>query len=98
MAIGVLIKRVTRPGEDAKVLLPHIIELRSLAVRQPGYISGETFLNLDRPEECLVIGRWTSLEHWQQWKRNERRIELNENIEKYLEIKAEYNIYGIGLW
>jgi heme-degrading monooxygenase HmoA len=98
MAIGVLIKRVTRPGEDAKVLLPHIIELRSLAVRQPGYISGETFLNLDRPEECLVIGRWTSLEHWQQWKRNERRIELNENIEKYLETKAEYNIYGIGLW
>ena len=98
MAIGVLIKRVTRPGEDAKVLLPHIIELRSLAVRQPGYISGETFLNLDRPEECLVIGRWTSLEHWQQWKRNERRIELNENIEKHLETKAEYNIYGIGLW
>ena len=98
MAIGVLIKRVTRPGEDAKVLLPHIIELRSLAVRQPGYISGETFLNLDRPEECLVIGRWTSLEHWQQWKRNERRVELNENIEKYLETKAEYNIYGIGLW
>jgi len=98
MAIGVLIKRVTRHGDDAKVLLPHIIELRSLAVRQPGYISGETFLNLDRPEECLVIGRWTSLEHWQQWKRNERRIELNENIEKYLETKAEYNIYGIGLW
>ena len=98
MAIGVLIKRVTRPGEDAKVLLPHIIELRSLAVRQPGYISGETFLNLDRPEECLVIGRWTSLEHWQQWKRNERRIELDENIEKHLETNTEYNIYGIGLW
>ena len=98
MAIGVLIKRVTRPGEDAKVLLPHIIELRSLAVRLPGYISGETFLNLDRPEECLVIGRWTSLEHWQQWKRNERRIELNENIEKHLETKTEFNIYGIGLW
>jgi heme-degrading monooxygenase HmoA len=98
MAIGVLIKRVTRHAEDAKVLLPHIIELRSLAVRQPGYISGETFLNLDRPEECLVIGRWTSLEHWQQWKRDKRRIELNENIEKHLETKTEYNIYGIGLW
>ena len=98
MAIGVLIKRVTEHGVNAKILLPHIIELRALAVRQPGYISGETFFNLDRPEECLVIGRWTSLEHWQQWKRNERRIELNENIEKYLETKAEYNIYGIGLW
>jgi hypothetical protein len=36
MAIGVLIKRVTKPGVDAKVLLPHIIELRALGVRQPG--------------------------------------------------------------
>ena len=98
MAIGVLIKRITKQGIDARALLPHIVELRALAVRQSGYISGETFLNLDRPEECLVIGRWTSLEHWQQWKRDERRIELNENIEKHLEAKTEYKIYGIGLW
>ena len=98
MAIGVLIKRVTKPGDNAKVLLPHIIELRALAVRQPGYISGETFFNLDRPEECLVIGRWTSLEYWQQWKRNPRRIEIDENLEKHLGAITEYSIYGIGLW
>ncbi len=98
MAIGVLIKRVTKHGINAKVLMPDIIELRALAVRQPGYISGETFFNLDRPEECLVIGRWTSLEHWQQWERNERRIKLNENIEEHLGSKAECSIYGIGLW
>ncbi len=98
MAIGVLIKRVTSHGEDAKVLLPHIIELRALAVRQPGYISGETFFNIDRPEECLVIGRWTSLEYWQQWKRDPRRIEIDENMEKLLGAITEYSIYGIGLW
>jgi heme-degrading monooxygenase HmoA len=98
MAIGVLIRRVTKQGIDAKTLLPHIIELRSLGVKQPGYISGETFFNLDRPEECLVISRWTSLEYWQQWKTDKRRIELNENIEKHLGSKAEYSIYGIGLW
>ncbi len=98
MAVGILIKRLTRQGVDAKVLLPHIVELRALAVRQPGYISGETFFNLERPEECLVIGRWTSLEHWQQWKRDVRRIELNENIEKLCGCRTEYSIYGIGLW
>ena len=98
MAIGALIKRVTKHGLNAKMLMPHIVELRSLAVRQSGYISGETFFNLDRPEECLVISRWTSLDHWQKWKRDERRIELNDQIEKHLEGKAEYNIYGIGLW
>ena len=98
MAIGVLIKRVTKQGVDAKVLLPQIIELRALALRQPGYISGETFFNIDRPEECLVIGRWTSLEHWQKWEKDVRRIELNNNIQTHLGAEAECNIYGIGLW
>ena len=98
MAIGVLIKRETRHGEDAKVLLPHIIELRAIGVKQPGYISGETFFNLGRPEECLVISRWTTLEHWQQWMQDPRRIELDGNMEKHLGTKTEYNVYGIGLW
>ena len=98
MAVGVLIKRVTKKGVNAKTLLPHIIELRALGVRQPGYISGETFFNLNRPEECVVISRWTAIEYWQQWTRNPKRIALNEKIEGQLETKTEYNIYGIGLW
>ena len=98
MAIGVIIKRVTRHGENAKVLLPHIVELRALGVRQPGYISGETFFNIDRPDECLVISRWTSLEYWQQWTRDPRRIELDGNMEKHLVTKTVYRIYNIGLW
>ena len=98
MAIGVLIKRVTRHGENAKVLLPHIVELRALGVRQPGYISGETFFNLEHKDECLVIGRWTALEYWQKWLRDPRRIELDGNMEKHLVAKTEYSIYGIGLW
>jgi len=98
MAIGVLIKRVTKHGDNAKVLLPHIVELRALAVRQPGYISGETFFNLDRPEECLVISRWTAIEHWHKWIQDARRMELEGNLEKHFGIEAEYSIYGIGLW
>ena len=98
MAIEVLIKRITKPGEPAKILLPHTIELRAHAVKQPGYISGETLFNLDRSEECLVISRWVALEYWQQWMRNPFRIELNEKIERLLDIKTEYNIYGVSLW
>ena len=98
MAIGVLIKRVTKKGSDARVLLPHIVELRALAVRQPGYISGETFFNLNRLEECLVIGRWTTIEHWQQWTQDVRRIEIEGNLEKHFGAESEYSIYGIGLW
>ena len=98
MAIGILIKRVMKDGVDAKKLLPFIVDLRSLAVRQDGYISGETFFNLKRREECLVISRWTSLEHWQRWENYEQRIDINKEMEKQLIYKTEYNIYGIGLW
>lgn len=98
MAIEVLIKRTTDRGNSAKTLLPHIIELRSLAVQQPGYISGETLLSIERPEECVVISRWTKLEHWQNWLRNPVRIELNDRIENLLATEAEYSIYSVGLW
>ena len=98
MAIGVLIRRLAKDGTNAKIFLPHIVEIRALAVRQPGYISGETFLNLDRPEECIVISKWTKIEHWQDWQKDPRRLELNENMEKHLGATTEYSVYGIGLW
>jgi heme-degrading monooxygenase HmoA len=98
MAIGVIIRRLVKEGTDAKVLFPHIVEIRSLAVRQPGYISGETFFNLARQEECIVISKWTTEEHWQKWEKNLRRKELNRNMEKHLGVKTVYNVYGIGLW
>ena len=98
MAIGVLIRRRAKDGTNAKIFLPHIVEIRSLAVRQPGYISGETFFNLERQEECIVISKWTKMEHWQKWEKDPRRLELNKNMEKHLGATTEYNIYGIGLW
>jgi heme-degrading monooxygenase HmoA len=98
MAVEILIKRATDHGNSAKILLPHVIELRSHAVKQPGYISGETLFNIERSEECLVLSRWTKLEHWQDWLRNPLRIELNEKIEKLLTTKTEYDIYSVSLW
>ena len=98
MAIEVLIRRVTKPGVNAKALLPHIIELRSNAVKQPGYISGETLFNLEQTDECLVISRWTTLAHWQEWIRSSLRMEIDNGMEDLLAIEAEYKFYGVGLW
>jgi heme-degrading monooxygenase HmoA len=98
VAIEVLIRRETKPGVNAKALLPYIIELRSHAVKQPGYISGETLFSLERPEECLVISRWTTLDLWREWNRTARRIELDEGMEELLGTETEYRFYGVGLW
>jgi heme-degrading monooxygenase HmoA len=98
MAIGVLIKRTTRPGINAKALLPFIVELRSHAVKQPGYISGETLFNLERSDECLVVSRWVTLEHWKEWNRSARRMELDEGMQDLLGAETEYTLFGVGLW
>ncbi|MGI9571483.1 MAG: antibiotic biosynthesis monooxygenase family protein [Desulfobulbia bacterium] len=98
MAIGVLVRRITKDGVNAKILLPDIVEIRSLSVRQPGYISGETIFNLDRPEECIVISKWTTKKHWQEWEKHPKRLDLIKKMEKHLGAKTQYNVYGIGLW
>jgi len=46
----------------------------------------------------LVISRWTVSAYWLKWFNKPRRIELNEQIEKHLDTKTEYNVYRIGLW
>jgi hypothetical protein len=59
MAIEVIIKRRVKQGSQAKKLVPLILQMRALAMHQPGYISGTTLCNLERPEDCLVISRLT---------------------------------------
>jgi heme-degrading monooxygenase HmoA len=98
MAIEVLIRRTTRPGINAKALMPYIVELRSHAVKQPGYISGETLFNLERTDECLVVSRWTTMEHWQEWNQSARRMKLDAGMENLLGTETEYNFFGVGLW
>ena len=98
MAIEVQIRRVTKAGIDARALLPYIIKLRSYAVAQPGYISGETLFNLEQSDECLVVSRWITLEHWQKWNRTSIRIKIDESLQEFLDKETEYKIYGIGLW
>ena len=98
MAIEVLIRRTTKPGINAKALLPYIVELRSHAVKQPGYISGETLFNLERTDECLVVSRWTTIEHWREWNQSMRRMELDEGMDDLLGAETEYKFFGVGLW
>ena len=68
MAVQVLIKRKF-VKEKAEELAPLIVNLRSLATMQPGYISGETLKCIDPPDEdeYLVRSTWHSIEDWQKW-------------------------------
>ncbi len=92
MAVKIIINRKVSK-EKEKNLQPLLIQLRALATAQPGYISGETLRNVDRPEEYLVISTWQSLDNWKTWASSKERSEIQEKIDALLGTKTEYNLY-----
>ena len=71
-----------------------LIELRGMAHRQPGYISGETLRNVDDPNEYLVISTWKTLEAWNWWLRNNERAELEGRVDALLGSSTVYKVFS----
>ena len=69
-------------------------KLRALTLDQPGYISGETLRRVDKPGESMVISTWRSVEDWNKWVNNEKRISIQSQIDELLGEETEYAIYG----
>jgi heme-degrading monooxygenase HmoA len=59
-------------------------QLRSRAMKQPGYITGETLVGHDNPNKLLVISTWQSVDSWRAWRDHEDRKVLDEKIVKHL--------------
>jgi heme-degrading monooxygenase HmoA len=92
MTVKILIKR--------NVLEKNVIELtlllkrlRSLTLNQPGYISGETLKRIDKPNECMVISTWRSVEDWNKWVNNENRVKIQTEVDQLLGQETEYAVY-----
>jgi heme oxygenase (mycobilin-producing) len=95
MAIKVVIARRV-PAGKVEQLKPLVIKLRTLAMVQPGYISGETLVNLADPDEFLVISTWSALENWERWHADPRRAAVQTEIDHLLGAKTVYQIYCHG--
>lgn len=87
----ILLRRV--PKEAAHELKPLLMELRALALAQPGYISGETLINADDLEEYLVISTWTDIAHWNAWLKHGERIMVQRQIDGLLGRETFYQVY-----
>ncbi len=92
MSVKILIKRIIGQ-EVAPVVRPLIVELRSHAMKQPGYVSGETLKCIDRPEEYIVISTWQSLEEWDKWLESTDRQIIEEKIYAITSKATEYSKY-----
>lgn len=92
MSVRIFIKRNVSEGKipELTVLLKR---LRSVTLMQPGYISGQTLKRLDQPGECMVISTWRSIEDWNDWVKNDKRIAIQKEIDDLLGTATDYEVY-----
>jgi heme oxygenase (mycobilin-producing) len=95
MTVKALIKRVV-PEDKSREMIPLFRQMRSLAVNQEGYISGETLRNLNNSEEFLVISTWESSDAWVKWLNSTQRQKIQEKIDDLLGGPTGYDIYHYG--
>jgi len=95
MAIRVIIARKVAKGRQ-KDLLPLLMELRTKAMNQKGYISGETLKGISDADEFLVISTWQSFEDWEDWEDNPERREIQGKIDALLKEKTVAKAYLYG--
>jgi heme oxygenase (mycobilin-producing) len=92
MTVKILIKR--RVSEDkAEKLAGLIMQLRSLCIKQPGYLSGQSLRSVDNLDYHLVISAWDSPGTWNAWISNKERQSVQNQIDALLGQKTEYEMY-----
>ena len=92
MSIKVFIKRNVS-DKNIMELTALLKKLRSLTLNQPGYISGETLRRVDKKDECVVISSWRSVEDWNNWFKNEKRIAIQGEIDRLLGKETHYAVF-----
>ena len=92
MSVKIFIKRkvVSESSSELNALLK---KLRALTWEPSGYISGETLTRIDVKDESMVISTWRSVEDWNSWVNNPKRIEVQAEIDKILQQETEYSMY-----
>ena len=92
MAIKVVMIRHVNRGREYE-LYQLLVALRSKALRQKGYISGETLVLACDPSVHMVISNWSSLRHWRDWEHHSERMQVVEQINALLTSPARTEVW-----
>jgi len=94
--VRIIIERHCQPGKEME-LEPLYLGLRAGAMRQHGYISGETLKSVSDPSFCLVISTWVDAESWKIWETSTQRREIVSRIELLLAIPEKISVFSFAL-
>jgi heme-degrading monooxygenase HmoA len=95
MAVKVIINRRFKEGKE-KEFFALLKKFRSEAMDQEGYITGETLVGFDDPQNVLVIATWQNRDNWLKWKEDSDRKENEALLQQCLERPTEYEVYVLG--
>lgn len=79
MQAKIVIERHIKPGQEGQALAI-AVEIRSIATRQPGYISGETLIDTSDHGTIIVVSTWRSVEDWKRWEVHDDRKRLEDYL------------------
>ncbi|MBM4463598.1 MAG: antibiotic biosynthesis monooxygenase [Chloroflexi bacterium] len=91
--IKVIIERRCQPDKAAE-LESVLVELRTKAVQQRGYVSGETLRSIDNPSHWLVISTWLDIDLWKAWETSPERQEIAHRLEPLLAAPEKASIFS----
>jgi heme-degrading monooxygenase HmoA len=95
MIAKILIKRKFLKGKSEQIM-SIMNNMRTSAMAQPGYISGETLMDHKDPHNKAVLCAWQSLEDWLNWKEKPERKQFEVMLEVFQLGPTEYEEYVVG--
>ena len=95
MAIKILIKRHFKEN-TAQQAFTLLTNFRHDAMNQPGYISGETWVNHYDSCQITVVSTSQTVEDWIQWEESDERATLEAKLKDILRVPAQFEVYGVG--
>ena len=96
MAVKILIKRKFKDG-NMQAASRFLINTRTAAMKQPGYIASENLRSLDDKDQVVVVSMWETVEAWKAWRNSDERKACVDELRDYLVGEAQYEHYALGL-
>jgi heme-degrading monooxygenase HmoA len=94
--VRVIVKHQTKSKDDSDKLIDVIHDLRMEAMKQPGYITGETLIDSTDSRNVVVISTWNKEEQWKAWDVSEKRTILTEPVKPLLTKPYSVTIYNFA--
>jgi quinol monooxygenase YgiN len=81
-------------AEKAAEMESVLTDLRTQAVQQRGYVSGETLRSADDPSHWLVISSWLDADLWKAWEASPERQEIMARLRPLLAAPEKASVFS----